>query len=150
MSKRQIQLLLLVLAFGYLVLAWAAYDLSTRSYRYWHQGQERTALVSKLDHTSGTVRGGTTYHYEIHIEDRAFVNAFPQTLTIGERYKVLEVPGDTVVILGSRDSNLFQVFSAQIGGYLMACAIAAFLPWILIFGPFAFVRIVKAADEARL
>jgi hypothetical protein len=145
MTKRNALLLLLICLFGYLTLIWATYSLTTDAYDYWKNGHERIALVLKHDHTSGTVRGGTTYYYEVALGDRRFVTGFPSQLSVGKSYSVLEVPGKPGLTLGNSQSGIFAVFAAQIGGYLMPYLIAMFIPFAVAVGPFALVRMAGAA-----
>lgn len=144
MTKRNALLLLLFCLVGYLTLILATYSLAADAYNYWKNGHERIALVLKQDHTSGTVRGGTTYYYEVALGDRRLVTGFPSQLSVGKSYSVLEVPGKTGLTLANSQSGIFAVFAAQIGGCLMPYVIAVFIPFAVAVGPFAFVRMAGA------
>jgi hypothetical protein len=126
----------LIILAGYPLLAWLAYDLGANTYRLARHGVEKEALVTSLARTSVGGKGGATYYYNFKIDGVTSQHGFRTRLPVGHTVSVLTLPGDPDTIeLGTRDSSLFELWSAQLGGPLMGFLALILFPFVLITAP---------------
>jgi hypothetical protein len=133
---------------GFPILAWAGYALAVDTYMFWKHGVEKKAEVIALDHTSSSRKGGTTYYYELNIEDNRLVEGFSYKLPVGEYIAVLTLPNSPdKVTLGHKNSSLFEIFSYSIGGDIMALLVISMFIFMVFYGPSALIEVLKAREK---
>jgi hypothetical protein len=135
---------LVVAAFiGYALVVGVTLDAAATTWAFWTGGVERTAHVQRLDHrSSGRV---STWSYEIDVGGRVFVNDFTAPLEPGQDVQVLEVPGQSDVIAGNRQSTPFQILFALQGGGVTPYVAAVLLPLLVLAGPFVLFFLARRA-----
>lgn len=141
-------LLYLFLLAGFPLLIWAGIYLAKDTYIFWKHGIEKNAEIIALDHTSGSGRGGTTYYYEIQIDENRLIEGFSNRLPVGKSVTVLTLPGSPEKIsLGKQDSSLFEIFSYSIGSQFMAVLILGTYFFMVIYGPSTLFTILRGRNK---
>ena len=138
---------LLILS-GFPLLAWSGYYLASETYAFWRHGVEKSALVVALDRISTAPKGGTTFYYKIEVDGRRMLKPFRVRLPEGKNISVLVLPDDPDNVMpGTRNSSLFEIFSASIGGDLLAVLVLCMFAFMLLAGPQALVAVIKLRRE---
>ncbi len=137
--------LYLIILVGFPVLAWAGYSLTIDTYMFWKHGIEKKAEIIALDHTSSSGKGGTTYYYQLSIEEDSLIEGFRYKLPVGKYVSVLTLPSNPEKItLGHENSSLFEIFSYSIGGDIMAVLVIGMFVFMIIYGPSTLVQLLKS------
>lgn len=121
-----------------------AYFSAADSYMFWKNGDEKTAEIISLSDTKK--RNFITY--ELAIENVRVDAEFAFKLPVGKRIKVLTLPGNPMkVALGTKESNLYQIFSYSIGGNFMAILTICVFGAGIICTPFVLPELIKKRRE---
>jgi hypothetical protein len=136
---------------GIPMLWWLIGHSASQTYLFWKHGIEKQAMVVALDHTSSISKGGTAFHYVLKIDDHAVIKGFLNQLPIGYNIPVLSLsdsPSEDDIITGAKSDGLFNIFSAVVGGKMMA-VIYAFLIPCLVITTWLLPNVVKRTWEAK-
>ena len=108
------------------VAYWVGYVMVSDIVFFWQHGVEKQATVKSLEQTRPGFRGATSYHYLLEMDGRELSRSFAIRLPVGESVTVLVSPNDSEdFILGSKDNNMFELFSLSVGGKVGAILIIA-------------------------
>ena len=95
-----------------------------KNYELWQHGIEKSVFVLALERTSRGPKAELTFHYLLEMDGRQFVHPFRVPLPVGHRVTMLTLQGNPYSFTqGSRNSTLFEIFSANMGGTWFALLI---------------------------
>ncbi len=139
--------------FAYLVILasfpfvwWLIYYSVSQTFMFWAHGVEKQAMVVALDHTSSSFKSGFGFHYTLNIAGRTLVKGFRHHLPISSFVSVLvlsDQPTEVEVVLGTKNSSLFALFSNVVGGNITALIFLVVFAPLTVASPFFLVKIVK-------
>ncbi|QKX16503.1 ABC transporter permease [Microbulbifer sp. YPW1] len=140
--------LYLFLLAGFPLLIWAGLYSAKDTYIFWKYGIEKNSEIIALDHTSRSGRSGTTYYYELQIDENRLIEGFSYSLPVGKSVPVLTLPENPEKIsLGKQDSSLFEIFSYSIGGQFRALLVLGTYLFMAIYGPSTLVTILRDRNK---
>ena len=136
--KKKAGLLFLFIAW-ILIISLGIY-LAVETYALKHQGIEKKVLVVKLEHTFYP-KGGPKWGYTLIIDGRHTSQEFAIPLPEGRLVTMLAPAEDQgKLVPGNRDSSLFEIFSACIGGDRWAVMVILFFLFTITATPFELIR----------
>lgn len=140
-------------SFAYLVILssfpfiwWLIYHSASQTFKFWEHGVEKQAMVVALDHVSSSTKSGFGFYYTLDIEGRTLVKGFRRQVPISSSVSVLvlsDQPTEDEVVVGTKNSSLFALFSNVVGGNISALIFLVVFAPLTVASPFLLVKIVK-------
>ena len=126
------------------VAYWVGFVMVSDIVFFWQHGVEKQSIVKSLEQTRPGFRGATSYHYLLEMDGREFSRSFAIELPVGETVAVMVSPKDSGdFILGSKDHNIFELFSFSMGGTVAAVLVIVTYLFIIYGTPWFIRRVIR-------
>ena len=132
------------------MLWWLIWHAASQTYMFWKHGIEKQATIVSFDSTSTLIKGGIVFHYALNIDNHIVIKGFRNQLPIGMKYSVIvlnEGRSEDDVVLGTKKDGLLNIYSAVVGGKMMAVILTFLLIPCLVVTTWLLPTVIKKTWE---